>query len=69
LTIYEFGEENGVHFLAAEFVKGKTLRQSLGTGNRWRITAQLISAAGVYHLWNERCDRETEARLLRLTPI
>jgi serine/threonine protein kinase len=32
LTIYEFGEENGVHYLAAEFVEGETLRERLQGG-------------------------------------
>jgi len=29
LTIYEFGAENGVHFLASEFIAGETLRERL----------------------------------------
>jgi eukaryotic-like serine/threonine-protein kinase len=29
LTIYEFGEETGVHFLATEFVAGETLRERM----------------------------------------
>jgi serine/threonine protein kinase len=29
ITIYEVGEEDGVHFIAAEFIEGKTLRQHL----------------------------------------
>ncbi|MGI8640801.1 MAG: protein kinase domain-containing protein [Pyrinomonadaceae bacterium] len=29
LTIHEFGAENGVHFLASEFVEGETLRERL----------------------------------------
>ena len=29
LTIYEFGEQNGVHFLASEFVEGETLRERM----------------------------------------
>ena len=29
LTIYEFGVQNGVHFLATEFVEGETLREKL----------------------------------------
>ena len=28
------------------------------SGNRVRITAQLVNAAEVYHLWSERYDRE-----------
>src|SRR5581483_570410 len=29
LTIYEFGEVNGLHFIASEYVEGPTLRQKL----------------------------------------
>ncbi|MCA1624031.1 MAG: protein kinase, partial [Acidobacteria bacterium] len=29
LTIHEFGAENGIHFLATEFVDGETLREKL----------------------------------------
>src|SRR5215472_3135765 len=29
LTIFEFGESNGIHFIASEFVEGQTLRQKL----------------------------------------
>ncbi|MGI8543043.1 MAG: serine/threonine protein kinase [Aridibacter sp.] len=29
LTIYEFGAENGLHFIASEFVEGETLRERL----------------------------------------
>lgn len=32
------------------------------SGNRLRITAQLISVSNGYHLWSERFDRETEMR-------
>jgi len=32
------------------------------SGNRLRITAQLISVSDGYHLWSERFDRETEMR-------
>lgn len=33
LTIYEFGSENGTHFLASEFVEGVTLREFLQSGD------------------------------------
>jgi serine/threonine protein kinase len=32
LTIFEFGEINGLHFIASELVEGQTLRQKLRTG-------------------------------------
>ena len=35
LTIFEFGTENGIHFLASEFVKGETLRDR---ANRLHLT-------------------------------
>jgi serine/threonine protein kinase len=35
LTIFEFGTDSGIHFLASEFVKGETLRDRL---NRARLT-------------------------------
>ncbi len=60
LTIYEFGAENGVHFLAAEFVEGETLRarlqnKSLTINEALDISAQTASAlvaaheAGIIH--------------------
>lgn len=32
LTIYEFGQFNGIHFLASEFVEGSTIREKLSHG-------------------------------------
>jgi eukaryotic-like serine/threonine-protein kinase len=32
LTIYEFGQANGLHFIASEFIEGVTLRQRLSNG-------------------------------------
>lgn len=32
LTIFEFGHEAGIHFIAAEYVEGETLRQKLANG-------------------------------------
>src|SRR5262245_9211727 len=29
ITIYEIGDHDGVHFIATEFIEGRTLRQSL----------------------------------------
>ncbi|MBA3694597.1 MAG: protein kinase, partial [Acidobacteria bacterium] len=33
LTVYEFGNEDGIHFLATEFIEGETLRDKLNGGN------------------------------------
>src|SRR5512143_979282 len=32
LTVYEIGQEDGLHFIATEFVDGQTLRQRIKTG-------------------------------------
>ncbi len=60
LTIFEFGADNGIHFLASEFVKGDTLRSRLVGGpfdlpDALDIAVQMASAlkaahdAGVVH--------------------
>src|SRR5688500_9892425 len=60
LTIFEFGTDGGMHFLASEFVKGETLRDRLGAGpleltDALEIAVQIASAlkgaheAGVVH--------------------
>ncbi len=60
LTIFEFGSDNDVHFLASEFVKGETLRARLKNGrltlhDTLEIATQIASAlcaaheAGVVH--------------------
>ena len=60
LTIYEVGESDGTHFIAAEYIEGETLRDLIGADElRLRevldITAQLLSglsaahAAGIIH--------------------
>jgi eukaryotic-like serine/threonine-protein kinase len=43
LTIYEIGEHNGVHFIAAEFVEGETLRQKMR--NRALPVAEALAVA------------------------
>ena len=54
LTVYEFGEADGLHFIASEFVEGATLRQKLGHG-RLRlndaidIAIQIASALAAAH--------------------
>jgi eukaryotic-like serine/threonine-protein kinase len=40
LTVYEFGQADGLHFIASEFVEGATLRQRLG-GGRLELNAAL----------------------------
>ena len=60
LTVYEFGNEENLHFLACEFVNGETLREKLGNGRfncseileiAVQITTALQAAhsAGVVH--------------------
>ena len=54
LTIYEFGEDAGVHFLATEFVEGKTLREILSAGkieldDALKIAIQIASALQAAH--------------------
>ena len=54
LTIYEFGDEGGVHYLAAEFVEGKTLREvtnakAIEIADTLKITIQIASALQAAH--------------------
>lgn len=54
LTIYEFGADGETHFLAAEYVKGKTLRQrlkgeSLSLREALDIAAQVAAALNASH--------------------
>jgi predicted ATPase/serine/threonine protein kinase len=54
LTIFEFGSENEIHFLASEFVKGETLRvilqrDDLGLSETLDITIQITSALQAAH--------------------
>jgi serine/threonine protein kinase/Tfp pilus assembly protein PilF len=54
ITIYEVGEHQGVHFIATEFIEGRTLRQSLSlTGMDLRealdIVLQIASALQAAH--------------------
>ncbi|MGI9036135.1 MAG: protein kinase domain-containing protein [Pyrinomonadaceae bacterium] len=54
LTIYEFGDDDGFHFLVSEFVEGKTLREMLDAGKidlaeTLRITIQIASALQAAH--------------------
>ena len=43
LTIYEFGQAEGLHFIASEFIEGATLRQKILTGKLELNTAVDIS--------------------------
>ena len=54
LTIYEFGNDSGVHFIASEFVEGKTLREitaagRIGLADTLKITIQIASALQAAH--------------------
>ena len=60
LTIHEFGEENGVHFLAGEFVEGETLKERLkadelslketvGIAEQIAFALAAAHAAGIVH--------------------
>ncbi len=54
LTIYEFGQANGLHFIASEFIEGVTLRQRLANGKLELNTAidiaiQIASALAAAH--------------------
>jgi serine/threonine protein kinase len=71
LTIYEVGEFEGTHFIAAEFIEGPTLRKQLAEGRieigsalniAIQIASGLVAAhdAGIVH-----CDVKPENILLR----
>jgi serine/threonine protein kinase/Tfp pilus assembly protein PilF len=54
LTVHEFGEEKGVHFLVSEFVQGRTLRELMDQGSiplseAIDITVQIASALHAAH--------------------
>jgi serine/threonine protein kinase/Tfp pilus assembly protein PilF len=54
LTIFEFGEAGGMHFMASEFVEGETLRKRLASGEIPVLTAldiasQVASALAAAH--------------------
>ena len=54
LTIFEFGSHKGIHFLASEFVEGKTLRETMSAGrveiaDALRIVIQIASALQAAH--------------------
>jgi eukaryotic-like serine/threonine-protein kinase len=47
LTVHEAGEFEGQHFIATEFVDGRTLRQMLHQGGRLGVSDALAIAAQV----------------------
>lgn len=55
LTVHEFGEENGMNFIASEYVKGETLRERLKNGTPLTlsealgITVQIAAALRAAH--------------------
>jgi serine/threonine protein kinase/cytochrome c-type biogenesis protein CcmH/NrfG len=54
VTVHEFGEDRGLHFLASEFVDGKTLREVIDAGSIplsvvLDLTIQVASALGAAH--------------------
>src|SRR5215469_5808446 len=54
LTIHEFGQQDGVQFIATEFVEGQTLRQRIAAGNIELVEAldiamQVAAALGAAH--------------------
>lgn len=55
VTLYEFGEDGGVVFIAMEYVRGRSLREILAAGKRARVAAaielvvQLLDALAYAH--------------------
>lgn len=54
LTIYEFGQADGLHFIAAEYIEGPTLRQKLANGplelkDALEISIQVARALAAAH--------------------
>jgi serine/threonine protein kinase/Tfp pilus assembly protein PilF len=47
ITIHEFGQEEGVHFIVSEFIEGETLRRRIGSG---RTAGERMSAADVLEI-------------------
>ena len=53
------GKETDIHEIGQKLNVGAVLEGSVRkSGNRLRITAQLVNVADGYHLWSERYDRE-----------
>ena len=54
LTVYEFGQVNGMHYIASEFIEGQTLRQHIKSGRLETravldISIQIASALAAAH--------------------
>ena len=54
ITIHEFGQEDGTHFIVSEFIEGQTLRQRLASGRLnvselLDVAIQIASALDVAH--------------------
>ncbi len=54
ITIHEIGVDRGIHFIATEFINGKTLRQRIGgkrleTAKALDVAVQIASALAVAH--------------------
>ncbi|MBA4184581.1 MAG: serine/threonine-protein kinase, partial [Acidobacteria bacterium] len=54
ITIHEIGKDRGIHFIATEFIEGKTLRQLIGgkrleTAKALDVAIQIASALAVAH--------------------
>ena len=50
LTVHEFGAENGIHFLATEYIEGETLRERIGGGELSLADALDIAAQTAFAL-------------------
>ncbi len=58
-SFYFRGKEADIHEIAAKLNVNNILEGSVRrSGNRLRVTVQLINAVDGYHLWSERYDRE-----------
>jgi serine/threonine protein kinase/TolB-like protein len=72
LTIFEFGEANGLHYIVSELVEGATLRQKLAAGRMEvatgvDIAAQIASALTAAHA-NGITHRDIKPENLMLRP-
>ncbi|MBA4063215.1 MAG: hypothetical protein C0501_05780 [Isosphaera sp.] len=70
---YQFGEENGVHFIGMEYLEGETLDDVLGRRGRlpWAEAVRLAhqTASGLQHLHDRRMvHRDLKPANLMLTP-